>query len=315
MVGDNTCLLINTLPQLSSFCMLVAPPLRPVPRNVSGIQGAHDFQIHNSNISVVGGDSHTHTHTHAHTHVHHHGTTARDLQTILDAISNIRKIQQDTLAKATPGTIVWPFDCREFRLFVDLDGVLKLMWGSGIPGAGKRRFLREYLFDNSSRPTLMRLPRSIVIDKLEALAREWNYQICVAYVYIRYSDQNQLTVRGILEVFVKQTVERHPDCIPLAQQADDRHLREGTQPTEGELLLLLAEFVARRKATFYILDALDEAPVKIRLVLLQKLSSLGARLFITSRPLPTIEAKFPARPYLSYSRPAAPGSCSISRYP
>ncbi|KAH6900903.1 hypothetical protein BKA70DRAFT_1115287 [Coprinopsis sp. MPI-PUGE-AT-0042] len=220
---------------------------------VSGIQGAYAFQIHNSSISVAGGDSHAHTHTYV-----HHGTAARDLQTILDAISNFRKIQQDTLAKATPGTIVWPFDCREFWLFVDLDGVLKLMWGSGIPSAGK---------------TVL---ASIVIYRLEALAREWSYQISVAYVYIRDSDRDdQLTVRGILEVFVKQTIERHPDCMPLAQKAYDGHLREGTQPTEGDLLLLLAGFVARRRATFYILDALDEAPVKIRLALIQKLTSFS----------------------------------------
>jgi ankyrin repeat domain-containing protein 50 len=136
--------------------------------------------------------------------------------------------------------------------------------------------------------------RSIVIARLEALANASNGQICVGYVYIRYSDQDQVTIRGILEVLVKQTVERHPECSPLCEQAYNRHLKEGTQPTEEELVSLLRLFNQQFKATFYVVDALDEAPVRIRLKILQKLSSLGARLFITSRPLPALEAKFPA---------------------
>jgi ankyrin repeat domain-containing protein 50 len=135
--------------------------------------------------------------------------------------------------------------------------------------------------------------RSIVIDMLEALAREWQGEICVAFVYIRYSDQDHLTIQGALEVLVKQTVERHPDCMTLALRAYEPHFREGTQPTERELLELLRQFAHKRRATFYVLDALDEAPVRIRLALVQKLSSLPVRLFITSRPLPNIEAKFP----------------------
>ena len=132
----------------------------------------------------------------------------------------------------------------------------------------------------------------MVINRLESLARESNGQICVAYVYIRFSDQGQITIRRILEVLVKQTVERHPECMTLAQQAYCRHLRESTQPSEDELLQLLTQFNKTMKATFYVLDALDEAPVRIRLRIVQKLSSSGARLFITSRPLPALEGKF-----------------------
>ena len=114
----------------------------------------------------------------------------------------------------------------------------------------------------------------------------------MAYAYIRYSDQNQVTIQGILESLVKQTIERHPDCVPLAEQVYETHIREGTRPTEEELNELLRQFVQRKKATFYILEALDEAPDRIRLKLLQKLLLLGVRLFITSRPLPELQAMF-----------------------
>jgi hypothetical protein len=88
---------------------------------------------------------------------------------------------------------------------------------------------------------------------------------------------------------VKQTVERHADCIALAEKAYARHLREKTQPTEAELLQLLQRFAGQKQGTFYFLDALDEAPDRVQLELVEKLASLGVRLFITSRPLKTVE--------------------------
>ena len=133
--------------------------------------------------------------------------------------------------------------------------------------------------------------RSIVIDRLEALAEALNGQINVGYVYIRYSDQDQVTILRVLETLVKQTVEQDASSVQVVQQVYERHLRRGTQPTENELLELLRQLNERTRATFYVLDALDEAPVRIRLKLVHTLASLGARLFITSRPLPALETK------------------------
>jgi hypothetical protein len=128
---------------------------------------------------------------------------------------------------------------------------------------------------------------------LEALSREHDGKLCVAYAYIRYSDRDQVTVRSILEVLVKQTVERHPECHPIVAMAYERHLKEETQPTEDELLQLLGQLIATKGVTCYVLDALDEAPTGVRLDLVRKLLSIGARLFITSRPLQGLQAKFP----------------------
>ena len=46
-------------------------------------------------------------------------------------------------------------------------------------------------------------------------------------------------------------------------------------------------------ATFYFLDAMDEAPPDVQLDLLKKLSSLNVQLFITSRPMDALQARFP----------------------
>ncbi|KAH6909886.1 hypothetical protein BKA70DRAFT_1027556, partial [Coprinopsis sp. MPI-PUGE-AT-0042] len=177
--------------------------------------------------------------------------------------------------KATPGTGGWWLKSAKFLIWLDPNGDLKILWGTGIPGAGK---------------TVL---ASIVIRELEARAESAGGRICVCYAYLRYSDRADLTVRNILEILVKQTVERHPDCVVLAEQAYARHLREQTQPSEGELLQLLHQFTETTAATFYVLDALDEAPEKLQLDLVRKLASLNVRLFITSRTLKAVEARVP----------------------
>ena len=115
--------------------------------------------------------------------------------------------------------------------------------------------------------------------------------MCLAYVYFRYSDAANITVRSVLEVLVKQIVERHPDCKQLAVEVYAPHLREQTQPTQTELLQLLHRFTEVKKVTFFVLDALDESPEKLRVEIVTTLESLNAKLFITSRPLPATEAE------------------------
>ena len=93
-----------------------------------GIKGARDAQVHNSSIIVAGRD-HVQNITNNYISTH---KPSNKLTALLDAIVNFRKIQQDTLAKATPGTILWLLECEEFTLFMDIDGTLKIMWGSGM---------------------------------------------------------------------------------------------------------------------------------------------------------------------------------------
>jgi ankyrin repeat domain-containing protein 50 len=137
-----------------------------------------------------------------------------------------------------------------------------------------------------------RLLRSIVIRELEKRADASSGSICVCYVYFRYSDDPDLTVRSILEILVKQTIERHHDCALLAEEVYVRHSQENTQPTEVELLQLLYRFRGSKSLMFYVLEALDEAPDKLQLDLITKLASLDVRLFITSRPLKGVENCF-----------------------
>lgn len=62
---------------------------------------------------------------------------------------------------------------------------------------------------------------------------------------------------------------------------------------EEELLHLLRGFAEQMAVTFYILNALDEAPARIQLELMEKLSSLNVKLLITSGPMKVIEMQIP----------------------
>ncbi|KAH6884336.1 hypothetical protein BKA70DRAFT_140159 [Coprinopsis sp. MPI-PUGE-AT-0042] len=235
---------------------------------VNAAQGVH---IAGGHFNVAGRDIHHHHHHHRHTYQ----TGTDTIRFLLRSIPNFRKIQMATLGRATPGTGEWILAWETFLIWLDSDEFLKILWGSGMPGAGK---------------TIL---ASIVIRTLEARARASPAPICVCYLYIRYSDHSKATVQAFLEILVKQTVERHPSCFPPAEEVYAQHIREETQPSEEELLGLLHRFTKLMSVTFYVLDALDEAPVRIQLDLVRKLASLNIRLFITSRPLKAVEVHFP----------------------
>jgi ankyrin repeat domain-containing protein 50 len=135
--------------------------------------------------------------------------------------------------------------------------------------------------------------RSIVIQHLEALRTASGGAICVCYVYFRYSQRTEITVRNVLEIIVRQTFERHPECRDAIERAYAQHLQEDSEPTVVQLLGLLQVLSNGMLCTFYVLDALDEAPTRIQLAVVKTLASLNVKLFITSRPLKNVQTKFP----------------------
>jgi hypothetical protein len=91
---------------------------------------------------------------------------------------------------------------------------------------------------------------------------------------------------------VKQIVERHNNLLPVIAEAYANHKREGTKPAQEELLVMLSGFMRHGKTLFIVLDALDELRVEDRPILLRLLASLGAKLFITSRPLDVLQKQY-----------------------
>ncbi|KAH6907374.1 hypothetical protein BKA70DRAFT_1401200 [Coprinopsis sp. MPI-PUGE-AT-0042] len=133
--------------------------------------------------------------------------------------------------------------------------------------------------------------RSIVIRELERIEEASGGIVCVAYVYLRYSDPS--TIRDLLESLMKQIVERHIDLAPVVEGLYVKHKREKTKPSQEDLLGALDQFIKCGKTLFIVLDALDEMRAEDRPVFLRLLASLDARLFITSRPLEILQRQLP----------------------
>ncbi|KAH6911236.1 hypothetical protein BKA70DRAFT_1423983 [Coprinopsis sp. MPI-PUGE-AT-0042] len=212
---------------------------------LSFIQRAGNVNISGGTFNVVGSQ-----------HNYSAEAAVDAVKSILKAIPNYRGIHAANLGKATEGTGPRFSEWKEFLTWLVPRGSLETMWGTGMPeaGAGKTIFT------------------SIVLREAELHAKRSEYTVCVAYIYFRYSDHTTATVKDVLAILVKQTIERHPRYLPFLRELYDVHIREGTQPSESELLHLLRLFT---------------------LDLLEKLSSLNVKLFITSRPLPILEARFP----------------------
>ncbi|KAH6906597.1 hypothetical protein BKA70DRAFT_1105281 [Coprinopsis sp. MPI-PUGE-AT-0042] len=229
------------------------------------ISGAKTAQINGGKFAVAGRDIIT-------IHNHQHGPVVINILEFLKSfdLPNFRAIQLDMYPQATEGTCLWLTEGYVLLIWIE-NG--KILWGTGDPGAGK---------------TVL---ASIVINHLERIERTHRGAVCVAYVYIRYSEP--LSVQAILQSLVQQILERHADVAPLVESLYIRHQHERTKPSQQELVALISDFTRHGKTIFIVLDALDELSPDERRVLVELLSSTEVKLFITSRPLKALEGHFP----------------------
>ncbi|KAH6907371.1 hypothetical protein BKA70DRAFT_1428340 [Coprinopsis sp. MPI-PUGE-AT-0042] len=114
---------------------LVVPPSEcsPTASGSALISGVQNVQIYGGTFTVAGAGS---TNNAYRSHAYGPQALPTGVLDILNSLSlpNFRDIQLDTLAKATHGTLVW-FTTGEMFLFWVANG--KILWGIGIPGAGK----------------------------------------------------------------------------------------------------------------------------------------------------------------------------------
>ncbi|KAH6890773.1 ankyrin repeat-containing domain protein [Coprinopsis sp. MPI-PUGE-AT-0042] len=105
----------------------------------------------------------------------------------------------------------------------------------------------------------------------------------------------------MLEALISQLCERHPDTAKAIRSVFTKHTKERTKPSEKECVRLLADAVKMKKTCFFILDGLDETSAENQQVLVRLLSALDIKLFVTSRPLPKLQPKFPQATFLRIS--------------
>ena len=88
---------------------------------------AHGVTVAHGDFIQAGGDA-----TVIHYHYPSDPKPKVDLLFLLRLVRNLRQIQQDNFSKATPGTGVWILITKEFILWLDPSGDLKILWGTGI---------------------------------------------------------------------------------------------------------------------------------------------------------------------------------------
>ncbi|EAU90032.2 ankyrin repeat containing protein [Coprinopsis cinerea okayama7 len=185
--------------------------------------------------------------------------------------ANFHLIQQHNYEKWTNGTLAWFTDSEDY-----LDwkaGKHRVLWGTGIPGAGKTILAARTIHD------------------LQQLQRTSHQKICVVFAYCRYSAQ--LSVKDILESLVKQFLKTDPSLADLVKPLYSLHKEKETRPTQEELLELLRRFEERFDIGFYVIDGLDEAVVDTQFDLIKAIKTLRGRFALTSRPLKRLEAALP----------------------
>ncbi|TFK17209.1 ankyrin [Coprinopsis marcescibilis] len=185
---------------------------------------------------------------------------------------NYHAIQADNYGKRAEGTGEWAFDDPNISKW--LEGVLGILWGVGMPGAGK---------------TIL---SSFIIDHLLKMAKA-NKRICVAFAFSRYTDQ--FTGEKVLGGLLRQVVQDHPFTLTFVKPMYDHHRPRKTRPSQKELLEVLraifnSDMFDERYCT---LDGLDEALANTQVDVLDALSNLPVNFLIMSRPLPLLKELVP----------------------
>ncbi|TFK17701.1 hypothetical protein FA15DRAFT_675887, partial [Coprinopsis marcescibilis] len=185
---------------------------------------------------------------------------------------NYHAIQADNYGKRAEGTGEWAFD--DPKIVDWLGGVLGILWGVGMPGAGK---------------TVL---ASIIIDHLLQKAKA-NKRICVAFAFSRYTDQ--FTGDKVLGGLLRQVVQDHPSTLAFVKPMYDYHHQRKTRPSQKELLdVIRAIFNSDLfDDKFCALDGLDEAFEATQVDVLDALADLPANLLLMSRPLPLLKDRVP----------------------
>ncbi|KAG2010381.1 ankyrin repeat domain-containing protein 50 [Coprinopsis cinerea AmutBmut pab1-1] len=199
--------------------------------------------------------------------------------------SYFRDVQSENFEKWTAGTLSWFLTADLYKSWKQ--GGNRIIWGTGIPGAGKTVLASRAVHD------------------LEEYKNTVKGKICVLFAYCRYSER--LPVNEILEALVKQFLECDPSLVSIVEPIYSHHKLRKTRPSQAELLALLQQLEQHFEVVYYVIDGLDEALVDTQFDLIQAVNALRGRFALTSRPLKRLESGLPATKFY----PVTPNATDI----
>ncbi|KAH7355326.1 hypothetical protein BKA65DRAFT_582168 [Rhexocercosporidium sp. MPI-PUGE-AT-0058] len=172
-----------------------------------------------------------------------------------------------------------------------LDGSIKILWCTGLPGAGK-----TFVFSA--------IVNHLLTSKESSIHSKSEQKIGVAYIYCSYNDQRAQTLDALLSSVIQQLLSScpapNPLSDPLLQLALEFHQEhEDSSPQTSELIKLIKDVVVILDRVFVLIDALDECAEvdnggsNARATLISTLSDMSLQLLVTSRQLESIRDLFP----------------------
>lgn len=185
--------------------------------------------------------------------------------------------QNGLIARRQEGTGQWLLDSNEFQTWLGIGK--QTLFCQGIPGAGK---------------TIL---TSIVVEELINSFQN-NKSIGIAYLYCDFKPQNEQNVSDLFASLLKQLTRGQSSIPDTVKSLYDKHKNSKTRPLFAEIFTTIQVVVSMYSRTFIVIDALDEyrASHSGWGTFLSELFSLqtkcGINLFITSRFIPEITAKF-----------------------
>ena len=200
-------------------------------------------------------------------------------QTILDWLTpiNYASQQNDFISRRQEGTGQWLLESEEFQTWLNADK--QTLFCPGIPGAGK---------------TIL---TSIVVNELTT--RGFNDPtIGIAYIYCNFRRQYEQKIDDLLPSLLKQLAESQPSLPGTVTELYNRHDAQRTRPSLDEISRSLQTITTLCSRVFILVDALDECQISdgCRQRFLSGLFNLqtkcGVNLFVTSRPISSIEKEF-----------------------
>jgi hypothetical protein len=193
--------------------------------------------------------------------------------TLIDFVSQ----QHDFVTRWQEGTGQWLLDSAEFRAWVETDK--QTLFCPGIPGAGK---------------TIL---TSIVVKDLTT--RFYNDKsVGIAYIYCNFRRQYEQKPEDLIASLLKQLLQKLSSVPDSVKTVYNQHKDKHTRPSVDEILKALESVIATFSRVYIAVDALDECQLsggcrpKFLSSILGLQARTGAKLFITSRPLPDIRKEF-----------------------